>query len=158
MRALSALAASMGAEVPVAIRVNPDVDAKTHEKIATGKAENKFGIPISRARAVYARAATLPGVRVAGVDMHIGSQITELEPFDNAFALLAQLVATLRADGHAIAHVDVGGGLGIPYRFDEEPPPLPARPPRRPGLGGARPHPRRHRPQTRPPAGSGRGR
>src|SRR5690606_31166234 len=104
---------------------NPDVDAKTHAKISTGKSENKFGIPFERARVVYAHAATLPGIQVTGVDMHIGSQITEIGPFDAAFALLAELVATLRADGHAIDHADVGGGLGIPYKLDNEPPPLP---------------------------------
>ena len=109
----------------ISVRVNPDIDAKTHHKIATGKAENKFGIPLSRAREVYARAAKLPGVKVAGVDMHIGSQITELDPFGNAFALLADFVRTLRSDGHTIAHVDLGGGLGIPYRDDNEPPPRP---------------------------------
>ena len=96
---------------------------KTHAKIATGKSENKFGIPISRAREVYAHAAKLPGMRVAGVDMHIGSQITDLTPFADAFALLSEFVRTLRADGHTIAHVDLGGGLGIPYRDDDEPPP-----------------------------------
>jgi diaminopimelate decarboxylase len=107
------------------VRVNPDIDAKTHHKIATGKAENKFGIPISRAREVYAHAAKLPGLEVAGVDMHIGSQITELDPFGNAFALLADFVRELRADGHTIAHIDLGGGLGIPYRDNNEPPPHP---------------------------------
>jgi diaminopimelate decarboxylase len=107
------------------VRVNPDVDARTHHKIATGKAENKFGIPISRAREVYAHAAKLPGIHVAGVDMHIGSQITDLDPFGDAFALLAGFVRELRADGHAISHVDLGGGLGIPYRDDNEPPPHP---------------------------------
>ena len=107
------------------MRVNPDVDARTHAKIATGKAENKFGIPISRAREVYARAAKLPGLKVTGVDMHIGSQITDLEPFDDAFALLAEFVRVLRSDGHAISHVDLGGGLGIPYREGDEPPPHP---------------------------------
>jgi diaminopimelate decarboxylase len=122
---LSALAAGKGRTIDVSVRVNPDVDAKTHAKIATGRAENKFGIPISRAREVYAMAARLPGVRVAGVDMHIGSQITELTPFDNAFALLSEFVRTLRGDGHAVAHVDLGGGLGIPYREDNEPPPDP---------------------------------
>ena len=110
---------------PIAIRVNPDVDAKTHAKIATGKSENKFGVPISRAREVYARARALPGLSIRGVDMHIGSQITDLEPFDNAFALLADFVRTLRADGHVIDHVDLGGGLGIPYRADNDPPPFP---------------------------------
>ncbi|MBI1204177.1 MAG: diaminopimelate decarboxylase [Rhodopseudomonas sp.] len=122
---LSEIAASKGRRAHISIRVNPDVDAKTHHKIATGKAENKFGIPISRARAVYAHAATLPGVKVAGVDMHIGSQITDLDPFGNAFALLAEFVGELRAEGHTISHVDLGGGLGIPYRDDNEPPPLP---------------------------------
>jgi diaminopimelate decarboxylase len=123
--ALSAIATSKGRTACVSIRVNPDVDAKTHAKIATGKSENKFGIPISRAREVYAHAAKLPGMRVSGVDMHIGSQITELQPFDDAFALLSEFVHTLRADGHAIDHVDLGGGLGVPYRHDNEPPPDP---------------------------------
>jgi diaminopimelate decarboxylase len=122
---LSAVAKSKGHTVHVAVRVNPDVDPKTHRKIATGKAENKFGIPISRARDVYARAAKLPGIKVAGVDMHIGSQITDLDPFNDAFALLADFVRTLRADGHTITHVDLGGGLGIPYRDNDEPPPNP---------------------------------
>jgi diaminopimelate decarboxylase len=122
---LSQIAASKGRSAHISVRVNPDVDAKTHHKIATGKAENKFGIPISRAREVYARAAKLPGVKVAGVDMHIGSQITDLDPFGNAFALLADFVRELRADGHTISHVDLGGGLGIPYRADNVPPPLP---------------------------------
>jgi diaminopimelate decarboxylase len=122
---LSSIAAGKGRTANVSVRINPDVDAKTHAKIATGKAENKFGIPISRARAVYAHAAKLPGLRVAGVDMHIGSQITELEPFDDAFALLSDFVRGLRADGHAIGHIDLGGGLGIPYREDNEPPPHP---------------------------------
>ena len=122
---LSQIAASKGRTAHISVRVNPDVDAKTHHKIATGKAENKFGIPISRAREVYAHAAKLPGVKVAGVDMHIGSQITDLDPFGNAFALLADFVHELRADGHTISHVDLGGGLGIPYRDDNEPPPLP---------------------------------
>ncbi|MCC2097716.1 MAG: diaminopimelate decarboxylase, partial [Hyphomicrobiales bacterium] len=93
----------------------------THHKISTGKSENKFGVPISSARDVYRRAATLPGVRIAGVDMHIGSQITNLQPFDDAFALLAEFVGTLRGDGHAIDHIDLGGGLGIPYRDAEDP-------------------------------------
>jgi diaminopimelate decarboxylase len=122
---LSALASSKGRAAHISVRVNPDVDAKTHHKIATGKAENKFGIPISRAREVYAHAAKLPGIKVAGVDMHIGSQITDLDPFGNAFTLLAEFVRDLRADGHTISHVDLGGGLGIPYRDDNEPPPHP---------------------------------
>jgi len=123
---LSAIAVGKGRTVDISVRVNPDVDAKTHAKIATGRAENKFGIPISVARAVYAKAAKSPGLRVAGVDMHIGSQITELSPFDDAFALLSEFVRTLRADGHTISHVDLGGGLGIPYREDNEPPPDPS--------------------------------
>ena len=123
---LSQIAVSKGKTAHVSVRVNPDVDPKTHAKIATGKAENKFGIPISRAREVYARAAKLPGLRVVGVDMHIGSQIVELAPFDDAFALLSGFVRELRADGHTISHVDLGGGLGIPYREDNEPPPDPA--------------------------------
>jgi diaminopimelate decarboxylase len=122
---LSQIAAGKGRTAHVSVRVNPDIDAKTHHKIATGKAENKFGIPISRAREVYAHAAKLPGLKVSGVDMHIGSQITDLDPFGNAFTLLAGFVRELRADGHAISHVDLGGGLGIPYRDDNEPPPHP---------------------------------
>ncbi|MGE3146899.1 MAG: diaminopimelate decarboxylase [Pseudorhodoplanes sp.] len=123
---LSSIAAARGQRMNVSVRVNPDIDARTHAKISTGKAENKFGIPISRAREVYAHAAALPGVRVAGVDMHIGSQITDLQPFDDAFALLSEFVHLLRSDGHTISHVDLGGGLGIPYRGDNQPPPDPA--------------------------------
>src|SRR5271169_2228655 len=122
---LAAIAAAKGRSTDISIRVNPDIDPKTHKKIATGTAESKFGIPISRARAAYARAAKLKGVRVVGVDMHIGSQITELDPFSDAFALLADFVRVLRADGHSIGHIDLGGGLGIPYRDDNEPPPDP---------------------------------
>ena len=122
---LSAIAVEKGRTANVSLRVNPDIDARTHAKIATGKAENKFGIPISHARGVYARAAALDGVRVVGVDMHIGSQITVLQPFDDAFALLSDFVQMLRADGHAIEHIDLGGGLGIPYHDDDEEPPHP---------------------------------
>lgn len=122
---LSEIAAAKGRRTAISLRVNPDVDAGTHHKIATGKAENKFGIPIERARAVYARAATMPGLRVAGVDMHIGSQITALDPFRDAFALLADFVRVLRADGHSISHIDFGGGLGIPYREEDDVPPHP---------------------------------
>jgi diaminopimelate decarboxylase len=122
---LSQIAASKGRTAHISVRVNPDVDSKTHAKIATGKAENKFGIPLSRAREVYAHAAKLPGLKVAGVDMHIGSQITDLDPFSDAFVLLADFVRILRRDGHSIAHIDLGGGLGIPYRDDNEPPPHP---------------------------------
>jgi len=122
---LSTIAAAKDRTIDISVRVNPDVDPRTHAKIATGLAENKFGIPIRHAREVYARAGKLPGIRVAGVDMHIGSQITELQPFEDAFALLSDFVRALRADGHRIEHVDLGGGLGIPYREDNEPPPDP---------------------------------
>jgi diaminopimelate decarboxylase len=122
---LSSIATAKARTADISIRVNPDVDPKTHAKIATGKAENKFGIPISRARDVYARAANLKGVRAIGVDMHIGSQIIDLQPFRDAFALLAEFVGVLRADGHAISHLDLGGGLGVPYRDNNEPPPDP---------------------------------
>ena len=121
LEAISAIASARGTRAHVSLRVNPDVDAKTHAKISTGKSENKFGIPISRARAVYAHAAALPGIHVSGVDMHIGSQITNLQPFDDAFALLADFVQQLRADGHTIDHIDLGGGLGIPYRATDDP-------------------------------------
>lgn len=122
---LAAIAVEKGRTANVSLRVNPDIDAGTHAKIATGKAENKFGIPISHGRGVYARAAALPGLRVVGVDMHIGSQITVLQPFDDAFALLSDFVRMLRADGHTIEHVDLGGGLGIPYHDDDAEPPHP---------------------------------
>ncbi|RUX90104.1 diaminopimelate decarboxylase [Mesorhizobium sp. M7D.F.Ca.US.004.01.2.1] len=122
---LSARAAALGKVASISLRINPDVDARTHKKISTGKAENKFGIPWQKARQVYARAAKLPGIKITGIDTHIGSQITELQPFDDAFALLVDLVGALRTDGHAIEHIDLGGGLGIPYRVDNNPPPLP---------------------------------
>ena len=122
---ISALARSKGTKAKISIRVNPDVDAKTHAKISTGKSENKFGVPISRAREVYRDAAALPGIIVSGVDMHIGSQITDLQPFDDAFTLLGEFVVQLRADGHAIDHLDLGGGLGVQYRPDNSPPPHP---------------------------------
>ncbi|MDZ7907079.1 MAG: diaminopimelate decarboxylase [Gemmobacter sp.] len=126
MRALSEVAVSLGVKAPITVRVNPDVDAKTHAKIATGKSENKFGIPISRAREVYAEAARLPGIEVVGIDVHIGSQLTELEPFEQAYKKVRDLTAVLRADGHDIRRLDLGGGLGIPYTRSNEAPPLPA--------------------------------
>lgn len=125
MRALSEVAVSLGMKAPIAVRVNPDVDAKTHAKIATGKSENKFGIPISRARAVYGEAAALPGLEVVGIDVHIGSQLTDLAPYRTAFEKVAELTDALRADGHDIRRLDLGGGLGIPYSQGNEAPPLP---------------------------------
>jgi diaminopimelate decarboxylase len=122
---LNDIAASMGKIAPVSVRINPDIDAETHAKISTGKSENKFGIPAERALAVYARIAALPHLQAVGVDMHIGSQITNMTPFEAAFTLLAHLVRELRTNGHAIRHVDVGGGLGIPYHLDDRAPPDP---------------------------------
>ena len=123
---LSQVATDMGVEAPVSLRINPDVDARTHEKISTGRKADKFGIAFDEARDTYAEAGRLPGIRINGVDMHIGSQITDLEPFDAAFDVLDDLVRDLRADGHVIGHVDLGGGLGIPYSSAEDPPPVPA--------------------------------
>ncbi|HEY0214186.1 MAG TPA: diaminopimelate decarboxylase [Paenirhodobacter sp.] len=125
MLAISAIATELGVVAPIAIRVNPDVDAHTHEKIATGKSENKFGIPIAKARAVYALAASLPGIAVKGIDVHIGSQLTDLAPFAAAFQKVRDLTLALRADGHSIQRLDLGGGLGIPYTRSNEAPPLP---------------------------------
>lgn len=123
---LSRLASGQGKTARISVRVNPDVDAGTHAKISTGKSENKFGIPLTQARGVYARAAKLPGIRVTGADMHIGSQITDLSRMETAFRILAEFVQTLRADGHNISHIDFGGGLGIPYHMDQAAPPLPS--------------------------------
>ena len=126
LRALNEVAAGRGATARIAFRVNPDVDAKTHHKIATGKAENKFGVPFAEAASLYRLASELPGIEPQGVHMHIGSQITDLAPFRNAFALLNELVGLLRAEGFSIGFVNLGGGLGIPYRHDQPAPPLPA--------------------------------
>ncbi|MGV6803520.1 MAG: diaminopimelate decarboxylase [Ruegeria sp.] len=125
MEVINAVALDLGVVAPITIRVNPDVDAKTHAKIATGKSENKFGIPIARASQVYAHAATLPGLKIIGIDVHIGSQLTELEPFRQAYAKVAELTRQLRAEGHDIRRLDLGGGLGIPYTRSNEAPPLP---------------------------------
>jgi diaminopimelate decarboxylase len=122
---LSRLAVEAGRIARISVRVNPDVDAGTHAKIATGKSENKFGIPIAHAREVYARAAKLPGLQVSGIDMHIGSQITDLSRLETAYRILSDFVHVLRADGHTISHIDFGGGLGIPYHMDREAPPTP---------------------------------
>jgi diaminopimelate decarboxylase len=123
--ALSEVAHAMRKTAHIAIRVNPDVDAKTHAKISTGKAENKFGVPYDDARALYAAAAKLPGIKVAGLHMHIGSQITDLQPFRDAFRLMRDLALELKADGHALEHLDIGGGLGVPYRGANDVPPHP---------------------------------
>ncbi|MBL8566503.1 MAG: diaminopimelate decarboxylase [Hyphomicrobiaceae bacterium] len=123
--ALSSVASEMGLTARVALRVNPDVDAKTHAKISTGKSENKFGIPYADAAALYAEARTLPGIEASGIHMHIGSQITDLKPFRDAFRLMRDLVQTLRADGHHLGHLDLGGGLGVPYRGPSDVPPHP---------------------------------
>jgi diaminopimelate decarboxylase len=125
MEVINAVALELGTRAPITIRINPDVDAKTHAKIATGKSENKFGIPISRASEVYAHAASLPGLEVIGIDVHIGSQLTELAPFEAAYRKVAELTKTLRAEGHDIRRLDLGGGLGIPYTRSNEAPPLP---------------------------------
>ncbi len=122
---LSRLADKMGKTAAIAFRINPDVDARTHAKISTGKSENKFGIPRTRAREIYAMAAGLPGIRVQGVDLHIGSQLTDLAPFEQAFRRIVTLVEDLRNDGHDISVLDLGGGLGIPYGREETKPPLP---------------------------------
>jgi diaminopimelate decarboxylase len=116
LEALSEVAAGLGRSARIALRINPDVDARTHTKISTGKAENKFGVPYDDALRLYARAAGLPGIVVTGVHMHIGSQITDLAPFRDAFTLMRDLVRGLRAAGHRIEHLDIGGGLGVPYR------------------------------------------
>ena len=126
LRALSEVAQSLGLTAPITIRVNPDVDARTHEKIATGKKDNKFGIPIGRASEVYAEAASLPGLKVIGIDVHIGSQLTDLEPFEQAYLKVADLTHRLRSEGHDITRLDLGGGLGIPYERSNEAPPLPS--------------------------------
>ena len=125
MARLNDVALSLGKIAPITVRVNPDVDAKTHAKIATGKSENKFGIPIAKARDVYAQAASMKGLKVVGIDVHIGSQLTDLEPYKLAFEKVAELTETLRRDGHEIIRLDLGGGLGIPYERSNEAPPLP---------------------------------
>lgn len=126
MVVLDQVAQAMGVVAPITVRVNPDVDAKTHAKISTGKKEDKFGIPISRAREVYAMAAKMPGLKVIGIDVHIGSQLTDLDPFETAYLKVAELTQQLRADGHEISRLDLGGGLGIPYARSNEAPPLPS--------------------------------
>jgi diaminopimelate decarboxylase len=123
---LDEIARSKGKVAPITIRVNPDVDARTHAKITTGKGENKFGIPWVKAREAYAHAGRLKGLKVVGVDVHIGSQITDLGPFEEAFVRAIELIRALRADGHEITRADLGGGLGVPYETTAEPPPLPA--------------------------------
>ncbi|MGF7160667.1 diaminopimelate decarboxylase [Rhodoligotrophos appendicifer] len=126
LEVLSQIAASKGKTARISLRINPDVDAQTHQKISTGKAENKFGISWADAESIYDRARNMPGLRIIGVDMHIGSQITSLEPFEKACILIGSLVERLRAAGHDLHHIDLGGGLGIPYRDSDPVPPLPA--------------------------------
>jgi diaminopimelate decarboxylase len=126
LEALNQISILAGKKAPVALRVNPDVDAGTHQKISTGKAENKFGIPWSQAPAVFAQASKMDGIDVLGIDVHIGSQITDLEPFATAFAKVVDLVRALRAEGHKIHHLDLGGGLGIPYKAGNVIPPNPS--------------------------------
>ena len=121
-RELAELAAARGQQAPACLRINPDVDARTHEKISTGKAENKFGIPLIHARDVFAELAGLDGLNLRGVAVHIGSQLGDLEPLETAFVKVGRLVADLRAAGHAITHVDLGGGLGVPYKAGEDMP------------------------------------
>jgi len=125
LEALNDVALELGTRAPVALRVNPDVDAKTHAKISTGTSETKFGIPWKHAREAYALAARLPGIEIVGIDVHIGSQIAELAPFDAAFGRVMELVRELRGAGHTISRIDLGGGLGVPYRKDNAPPPEP---------------------------------
>ncbi|MCX8952135.1 diaminopimelate decarboxylase [Ruegeria sp. NA] len=125
MEVINAIALELGVIAPITVRVNPDVDARTHAKIATGKSENKFGIPIARASEVYAHAASLPGLEVIGIDVHIGSQLTELEPYELAYTKVAELTERLRSEGHNIRRLDLGGGLGIPYTRSNNAPPLP---------------------------------
>jgi diaminopimelate decarboxylase len=126
LAALDEVAASLGVRAPTTLRINPDVDAKTHAKITTGTAESKFGIPFTRAREAYGHAAQLKHIEIVGIDVHIGSQLTELEPFETAFTLVAELVTSLRADGHNITRLDLGGGLGVPYENSNMPPPDPS--------------------------------
>ena len=121
-RELAELAKSQGLEARACLRINPDVDAKTHEKISTGRAENKFGIPLVHARTAFKELAALDGLNLCGVAVHIGSQLLDLAPLEAAFAKVGQLVEDLRADGHPITHVDLGGGLGVPYKAGEVPP------------------------------------
>jgi diaminopimelate decarboxylase len=125
LEALSEVATGLERTARIALRVNPDVDARTHAKISTGKSENKFGIPFLDAVRIYRRAAALPGIAVTGIHMHIGSQITELAPFRDAFTLMRELVLELRAAGIPLAHLDLGGGLGVPYQAGNAPPPRP---------------------------------
>ncbi|MEO0342888.1 MAG: diaminopimelate decarboxylase [Pseudomonadota bacterium] len=122
---LNQVALQIGAVAPIALRVNPDVDAKTHEKIATGKKENKFGVPLSQARRIYSEAGAMAGIEIVGIDVHIGSQLTDLQPFRTAYSKVAELAKALRADGHNLKRLDLGGGLGIPYTMSNDAPPVP---------------------------------
>lgn len=125
LRMLSDVAVAQGKTAPVALRINPDVDAETHPGISTGKADDKFGIPWDRAFEAYAQVRALPGLDPSGLDLHIGSQITSLTPFEKAAARAKELVLALRQEGYGIKRLDLGGGLGVPYK-DGEIPPLPS--------------------------------
>src|SRR6185437_4248845 len=126
LEALNAVALELGKRAPVTLRINPDVDAKTHAKITTGTSETKFGIPFAHAREAYKLAASLKGIAIVGIDVHIGSQITDLEPFEAAFRRVRELTLILRSDGHPITRLDLGGGLGVPYIENNQHPPDPA--------------------------------
>lgn len=119
---LASIAKKRGLTATAVLRVNPDVDAKTHAKISTGKAENKFGVPLMRAREVYAELTALDGLNLRGVAIHIGSQLGDLEPLETAFTKVGTLLRELRGDGHTVTHIDLGGGLGVPYKKGETPP------------------------------------
>lgn len=123
---LAQIASEHGLRAACALRVNPDIDAGTHEKISTGKRDNKFGVPIDQAAAIYARLSSLPGLDLRGLAVHIGSQLTRLDPLESAFVKIGELLAEIRAGGDSITHMDLGGGLGVPYKAGEDNPPSPA--------------------------------
>ncbi len=121
-RELAIVAETVGKRAVAVLRINPDVDAGTHSKISTGKAENKFGVGLHKAQAIYARLSALPGLEMRGVATHIGSQLTSLDPLETAFTKIGKLVGEIRSTGLSVSHVDLGGGLGVPYRAEDNPP------------------------------------